>query len=164
VHRQAAGAPHAGRLPMHLLVVTPYRPASSTLPERTVQPASDGVEPAAGSRLELRYATPLKAAQVDSIAVTVPVPPGAWLTRYEAEWSLSDLTSDLVLKRSADQRRVNFDELYARFQAERDRSNLALGLLAFLGAWGAAIMAVLVLSGAIVLVAGSVLGGFRKTP
>jgi Uncharacterized protein conserved in bacteria (DUF2330) len=118
-----AGASHQGTLPMHLLAATPYRPASVTYSETTVQPASTGVEPSAQSRLELRYSSTLTEAERIQVGQSVAVPTGFWLTRYDAQWQLTDLSQDLVLNRAADQSEVNFDALHKRFQLEQDRTN-----------------------------------------
>jgi hypothetical protein len=158
-----AGASHQGTLPMHLLVVTPYRPQSTTFPETTVRPYSDGQEPAPQSRLELRYASPLTAAQSQQLGQSVTALAGSWLTRYDAEWQVTALNMDLVLKRGNDQSKVNFDELYNRFQAERDRTNFVFGLITGLASYWLAILLVLVVSGVFALVVGGALGGFRKT-
>jgi Uncharacterized protein conserved in bacteria (DUF2330) len=162
-----AGASHQGTLPMHLLVVTPYRPASVTYPETTVRPASNGEEPSPQSRLELRYASPLTASEREQVGQTVAVPAGSWLTRYDAEWLVTDLRMDLVLKRADEQSQVNFDELYARFQDERDRNNQAYALAATVAetvaAYWLAIALTLLVSGAFAVVLGAALGGFRKT-
>jgi hypothetical protein len=162
-----AGASHQGTLPMHVLVATPYRPASVTYPETTVQPASNGAEPAALSRLELRYTSTLTEAERIQVGQSVAVPPGYWLTRYDAQWQLTDLSQDLVLDRAADQSKVNFDALHKRFQAEQDSSNRTWGLVwavtRGLGAYWYGIVLTLLVSGAIALVAGAAFGGFRKT-
>jgi uncharacterized protein DUF2330 len=118
-----AGASHQGTLPMHLLAATPYRPVSATYPETTVEPASNGVEPAALSRLELRYTSTLTEDERIQVGQSVTVPTGYWLTRYDAQWRLTDLSQDLVLNRAADQSEVNFDALHKRFQLEQDRTN-----------------------------------------
>ena len=86
-------------------------------------PASNGTEPAPQSRLELRYTSTLSGAERLQLANTMAVPAGYWLTRYDATWQVSDLTRDLVLNRADDQSKVNFDKLYTRFQAERDRKD-----------------------------------------
>jgi Uncharacterized protein conserved in bacteria (DUF2330) len=158
-----AGASHQGTLPMQLLVVTPYRPQSTTFPETTVRPFSDGEEPAPQSRLELRYASPLTAAEAEQIGQSVTAPAGSWLTRYDAQWQVTALNMDLVLKRANNQSKVNFDELYQRFQAERDRTNFVFGLIGGLASYWVAILLVLVVSGVFALVAGAAFGGFRKT-
>jgi len=158
-----AGASHQGTLPMHLLVITPYRPASATYPETTVRPASNGEEPSPQSRLELRYASTLTAVEREQVGQTVAVPAGSWLTRYDAEWQVTDLRMDLVLKRADEQSMVNFDELYQRFQDERDRTNQAYGLAATVGAYWLAIILILLVSGTFALVLGAAFGGFRKT-
>jgi hypothetical protein len=158
-----AGASHQGTLPMHLLVVTPYRPASVTYPETTVLPASNGEEPAPQSRLELRYASTLTATEREQVAQTVAVPAGSWLTRYDAEWQVTDLGMDLVLKRADKQSQINFDDLYLRFQDERDRTNQAFWLATTVAIYWLAIALILLVSGTFVLVAGAAFDGFRKT-
>ena len=57
------------------------------------------------------------------VGQSVAVPTGFWLTRYDAQWQLTDLSQDLVLNRAADQSEVNFDALNKRFQLEQDRTN-----------------------------------------
>jgi uncharacterized protein DUF2330 len=162
-----AGASHQGTLPMHLLVVTPYRPQSTTFPETIVRPFSNGEQPAPQSRLEVRYASPLTAAQREQVGLSVTAPAGSWLTRYEAEWEVTALNMDLVFKRGNDQSKVNFDELYNRFQAERDHADFVFGLIfgviSGLATYWVAILLVLVVSGVFALIVGGAFGGFRKT-
>jgi hypothetical protein len=157
-----AGASHEGQLPMHLLVATPYRPASATYSQTTVWPAADGSEPDPLSRLELRYSSTLSEAERIQVGQSVAVPPGYWLTRYEAQWQLADLTQDLVLKPADDHAKVNFDALYRRFQAERAQSDFGWWLAGTIintvvGSWLGSALALLV-AGALTLL---LLGALR---
>lgn len=102
-----AGAPHDGTLRTTFYIVTPWRPHAVGLDEAVVRPSeTEFLSP--GARLELRYSAPLSAQDAADVASSVAVPSGAWLTRYDSEWVLRDLTRDLVLERSRDQSPVDF--------------------------------------------------------
>lgn len=91
-----AGDDHAGIMEMELFTLTPFRPSSQTFDERIVRPASDGILPEAGDRLELVYSAPLPPAGSGAFGSLDP-PEGAWLSRYRAAWNIESLKSDLVL-------------------------------------------------------------------
>lgn len=107
----AGAATHPGSLRTTFYTLTPWRPAAREIPEVVVRPRTDRSFPVPGARLELRYSAPLDPADAASISRTVPVPPGAWLTRYDSTWDLLTIDRDLVLVRASDQSAVNFASL-----------------------------------------------------
>ena len=102
-----AGSGHLGLdLGMSLFVLTPFRPASTTYPERIVRPdPGDGFAPP-GRQLELRYSAPL-GDQAERMEAT----PDTWLTRYEMNARAEELTEDLVLTRATEQSAVDYANL-----------------------------------------------------
>ncbi|HLQ61513.1 MAG TPA: DUF2330 domain-containing protein [Candidatus Acidoferrales bacterium] len=121
-----AGSGHATAIPMTLLVVTPFRPRSTTFAQTVVKPDAYGQFPAAGDRLELRYSAPLDADERTTVMASVHVAAGSWLTRYQASWSPATLSSDLILDVDPSQSRVDFSDLMAAYRRAEDDSNRQL--------------------------------------
>lgn len=107
----AAKATHPGSLRTTFFTITPWRPAAQGLPEGVVRPLADRSFPAPAARLDLRYTAPLASSDAASLSRTVPVPAGAWLTRYDSTWDLLTIDRDLTLARSTDQSVVDFSGL-----------------------------------------------------
>jgi hypothetical protein len=119
-----AASSHPTDLVMTLLVITPSRPEADSLQQVIVRPNDSGEFPSPSNRLELRYSAPLTdSSDRDTIARSVSVPPTAWLTRFDANWSTTSLTKDLVLRKSRDQSVVDFTQLAQRLQSDADRRN-----------------------------------------
>jgi hypothetical protein len=107
----AAAATHGGSLRTTFYVITPWRPSAQGLSEAVVRPLADRSFPIPGARLDLRYSAPIATADAGSLSRTVPVPSGAWLTRYDSTWDLLTIDRDLTLVRSDDQSVVDFSAL-----------------------------------------------------
>ncbi len=110
-----SGHEHLG-LEMRLFVLSPFRPTSTTYPERIVEPEPGGhfslFNP---GQLELRYSAPLgdQASRLDAT-------PDTWLTWYEGNWlSQRKLTQDLVLERSTDQTPIDYSNLRDELESQR---------------------------------------------
>ncbi|MGH2710439.1 MAG: DUF2330 domain-containing protein [Actinomycetota bacterium] len=102
-----AGAGHEKiDLGMSLFVLSPFRPASTTYPERVVEPDPSAGFGAPGRRLELRYSAPL-GGQAERMGAS----PETWLTRYEANIPVQNLGQDLVLAPAAEQIPVDYSDL-----------------------------------------------------
>ena len=125
-----AGASHPGSLKTTLFIITPYRPQSKGLTQEVQRPADDGTFEQAGSRLELRYSAPLTSADAALLSPSVPIPNGAWLTRYDSTWTEASLTSDLVLVRSTDQSTVDYSALEQKYAQQRLTPLLIIGGIA----------------------------------
>jgi hypothetical protein len=118
-----AGSSHTTSLLMTVYVVTPSRPEADGMPQIVVRPNDSGEFAAPLNRLELRYSAPLtRLYDRDSIGRSVSIPPTPWLTRFDANWLSTSLTTDLVLRKSPDQSAVDFTQLAQRFQSESDRT------------------------------------------
>lgn len=102
-----AGTGHAEQdLGVRLFVLSPYRPTSTTYEERLVRPNANGLFSSPGRSLEMRYSAPL-----GDLAARMKATPETWLTRYEANLSTTDLVTDLVFARSADQTPIDYSDL-----------------------------------------------------
>ena len=102
-----AGAGHPGlNLGMTLFVLSPFRPSSTTYPEKLVEPDQSSGFGAPGRRLELRYSAPL-----GDQAARMGATPETWLTRYEATVPVEDLTEDLVLAAASEQTPVDYSDV-----------------------------------------------------
>jgi hypothetical protein len=93
-------------LDLALFVLTPFRPASTTYPERIVRPDPQFGFDSPGKRLELRYSAPL-GGEADRLGAT----PETWLTRYEGNLRVGELTEDLVLSRASDQSVIDYADI-----------------------------------------------------
>ena len=110
-----AGTGHEEQdLEVSLFVLSPYRPTSTTYLERVVRPDSSGDFDPPGRRLELRYSAPLGAD-----ASRMDAAPGTWLSRYEGNLRTRDLSTDLVFAPSAEQERINYEELASDLATQR---------------------------------------------
>lgn len=89
-----------------LFVLTPFRPASTTYQERIVRPDPQFGFGSPGKRLELRYSAPLRR-DADRMGAT----PETWLTRYEGNLRVEELTQDLVLSRASDQSVIDYADI-----------------------------------------------------
>ncbi|MGH2686028.1 MAG: DUF2330 domain-containing protein, partial [Actinomycetota bacterium] len=110
-----AGTGHEEQdLDVRLFVLSPYRPESTTYPERVVRPSHTGHFIGVGPRLELRYSAPLAgdAARFEADAST-------WLSRYEGDLRSETLTEDLVFDRAPSQASVDYAELLDDFRTQR---------------------------------------------
>jgi hypothetical protein len=154
-----AGADHPGpAIDMTLFVVAPFRPSSSTFKEAVVRPDGSGEFRSPGDQLELRYSAPLETSTRASVEKSMPVPAGAWLTRYQATWDLETLSQDLVLQRSSSQTPVNYQWLLDDYAHDRRWARVGQWLFAF----GFPTGLVLLISGIVVLAVGASSGGFRR--
>ena len=103
-----AGTGHEEQeLDVSLFVLSPFRPTATTFEERIVRPSETGDFPPPGNQLELRYSAPLGEGPADRMQATL----GTWLTRYEATFVTTDLTTDLVLARSSNQTAIDYSDL-----------------------------------------------------
>jgi Uncharacterized protein conserved in bacteria (DUF2330) len=105
-----AGTGHEEQnLDVTLFVLSPFRPTATTFDERIVRPSETGDFPPPANQLELRYSAPLGEGPADRMQATL----GTWLTRYEATFVTTDLTTDLVFARSPVQSSIDYPELVA---------------------------------------------------
>jgi Uncharacterized protein conserved in bacteria (DUF2330) len=118
-----AGSSHTTNVLMTLYVITRSRPEADGLQQVVVRPNDAGEFPAPLNRLELRYSAPLTSlSDRDAIGQSVSIPPTPWLTRFDANWLTTSLTTDLVLRQSPDQSAVDFTQLAQRLQSDADRT------------------------------------------
>ena len=123
-------------LQMKLFVLSPFRPTSTTYPERIVEPEPEGRFTIFNQgHLELRYSAPLgaRASRLDAT-------PDTWLTWYQGNWlSQRKLTQDLVLERSADQTPIDYSSVREEVESERFWSRVQQAAVvlaaAALGVW-----------------------------
>jgi len=112
------GSSHLGLgLGMRLFVLSPFRPTSSTYKERIIEPEPDGHFALFNQGgLELRYSAPL-----GKEASKLEAAPQTWLTWYESSgMSVNRLTQDLVFARAADQTPIDYSDLRAELETQRN--------------------------------------------
>ena len=93
-------------LDVALFVLTPFRPTSTTYRESIVRPDPEFGFSNPAKRLELRYSAPL-GTEADRMNAS----PETWLTRYEGNLRVEDLTQDLILSRAADQSVIDYADI-----------------------------------------------------
>lgn len=117
-----SASPSPELVSIRLLLLTPYRPVSTTYSQQDARFDGGGYYEPSRKNLDLLYSAPLSAGGRRALTVAdqtgrITVPPHPWLSRYEATWQSSRMTRDLSFARAADQSPVTYGALIDRLQA-----------------------------------------------
>jgi hypothetical protein len=133
-----SASPQPELVSVRLLLLTPYRPVSTTYAQADARFDDAGYYQPSADELDLLYSAPLdedgrRALGAQDQAGRIIVPAHPWLTRYEATWESSRMTRDLSFARAPDQEPVTYAPLVARLQADENMQQarffgLVLGL------------------------------------
>lgn len=133
-----SASPRPEQVSVRLLLLTPYRPVSTTYSQRDARFGDDGYYEPSSDYLDLLYSAPLSEGGRRALTSAdqtgrISVPPHPWLSRYEARWQSSQMTMDLSFARAADQSPVTYEPLIDRLQADESMEQarffgLVLGL------------------------------------